>query len=634
MRAAEVERTPMDPHIPPRQETAREIPFFAPRLAVLGAIGAFFLLVLLGRVVYLTILHGEEYYWLSHNNIYRIEPIQAPRGIIYDRFGRALATNQIVYSAYLTPYELTTDTLGLAEARFEQLTGIKPKETHKDLKVKDPKKPYPDPYRRLQLARGLPLNVAARIAERPPDELPGVKVEEEFERVYSTRACPDRYAVGHVIGYTGAIEKDSEIARYLAAGIDVDPQRDRIGKMNLELFYEDELRGTKGSQSQVYDVKMRPRAQPKVIEPAQGGADLTLTLDADLQSTGTRLLDGIKGAIVALDPRTGEILALVSSPPLGYPKDPGREQSEYNYATREAYAPGSTFKIVTASAALKMGIDPEQVFYCEKYWRFGDTTFKCMFAHGDMNMCDAIRASCNTYFFELASRLHWGPLAETAKAYGFGQKTGIDLADLPGHVGEPPSREAAWRLDGDVIMMAIGQGQHVLVTPLQLACAYAAVANPRGALPQPHLVRRIDFNDDAGDRRSRLIQPPDRGPTPAADPYIRRTLIEGFRRAVADPGGTAYKAQFPPEWKAAGKTGSAEGRPGVPTDAWFVAFAPYDDPEICVAVLGAGLGHGGEEAAPIAKKFLETYFRVTRPRLRQALDAEPVEAAQDSDAAP
>jgi penicillin-binding protein 2 len=174
----------------------------------------------------------------------------------------------------------------------------------------------------------------------------------------------------------------------------------------------------------------------------------------------------------------------------------------------------------------------------------------------------------------------------------------------------------------------------VAVTPLQLLTAYAAVANKDGHLLRPHLARKIvEADAEGGPGQVRVIDSLPRGSSPASNPVLRRTLIEGFRRAVEDVKGTAYGAGFEPQWKVAGKTGSAQGRVGTPTHAWFVGFAPWDEPEICVVVLCTVAGHGGEVAAPLAKKFLETYFRVTRPKRLRALDSldEPLQAAAHED---
>ncbi|OPZ23052.1 MAG: Stage V sporulation protein D [candidate division BRC1 bacterium ADurb.BinA364] len=635
------------PSVAPRRETAREAPYFAQRLRVLGLIGLGLLFVLAARLAYLCIIHGDEYYRQSVENFLKTETIPAPRGIIADRFGRPLATNTISYSAYLTPYQNTSDTLTLSLLRFEEMTGIPvidARKTHRDWPLpKDPEKPFSSSmkFTSFPLADRLPLEVAARIAERPPDELPGISVEETFRRVYPTRIATRR-ALSHVLGMIGRIESPAEIERLsqprneVVQPVEID--KDYIGKRGIELAYEDELRGIKGEQYQVRNVRGNPIGPPEVRRPARGGADLVLTIDVDLQTSASQIMDWgdpanpFNGAVVAMDPRNGEILALVSKPEFAYPPDPGYPQGFYSKAVNGGYPPGSTFKIVAATAALTAGIDPLHEYVCNKYWKFGRATYKCLSYHNNINMYGAIRSSCNVYFFELARQLGWSALAQTAHAYGFGEITDNDFqsqaaqqyqlsSSVPSiKIKAPPLTVDPNYVDGNVIQMAVGQGENVSVTPLQLCSVYSAIANKEGLLLRPHLVREVIRSGEDGERVRRVIDPGARWRTPASNRFIRDNLIRGLRMVIEERGGTGSRAGFDPAWKVAGKSGSAEWSVGASTThAWFSCFAPYDDPEICVTVLCEKVeGHGGEVAAPIAAMVLDRYFNHTRPKLLEA----------------
>ncbi|GEM_PF-430268 len=620
--------TLMDAPIPPRQETARETPYFAGRLKILAIFGTVFLFILCSRLAYLCVIHGEDYLTASIEQNARHESIAAPRGIISDRNGYPLATNRITYSVFLNPHNLTSDTLSRSIARFRELTGIRPDPSFARRKLpipRDHKKPLNCPYLSILLAQGLTLETATMVAERQALELPGMNVVETFERTYDT-AHSNSPVFSHVLGYISQLSPE-DVKREREAGRTVDAERDRIGKLNLEKYYDDLLRGEKGWQNQVYDSHGRAIGEPEVEQAAVSGANLELTLDAELQMRAAELMQPfarevldkagkpqtLGGVLIAMDPRNGEILALVSVPDFDYTGPHEGPQDAFNRAIDGMYAPGSTFKLVTASAALKQDFSPDNCFECGHYWSFYKTRFKCLFSHNSINMYDALRSSCNVYFFELAQMLRWKALADAAQDYGFGQSPNVDLG-RGGKTGilQMPRQNQENLVNGDVIQLGIGQGGFIAVSPLQLLSAYAAVANLDGLRMRPHLLRKVIYPD--GHLEKPKLQPGQK--SPASDRHIREVLNEGFRRVVEMKQGTANKAGFDPRWRVAGKTGSAEWGKDCKAgeeNAWFAGYAPYDNPEIAIVVLCEHSGHGGEVAAPVAKQFLETYFRKRHP---------------------
>ncbi len=617
----------MDTSIPPRQETARETPFFAERLKTLGILGACLLFILVARLTYLCIIKGQEYLQESQEQIYRTENIPAPRGVILDRFGRLLATNRITYTAYVSPNGLTSDTLTRSVTQFERLASVTvdPSIFKKIPRPKSISKPISLPFTKLMLAEGLSLETATMVAERQAFEMPGISVEEAFERTYDTANCSKK-SLSHVIGYTGKLS-DVEVKKQKESGREVDPESDRIGKKNIEAFYDNLLRGEKGRQNQLYDSRGRRIREPDVERTAVSGANLVLTLDADLQTHATQIMEPfvrtipddkggemkLGGALAAMDPRNGEMLALVSIPDFNNRVLDGR------------YSPGSTFKLVTASAGLREGYSPAMTFECNKYWPYGNVRFKCLFHHGSLDMFNAMRASCNIYFYELGALLRWGKIAENAAGYGFGESPRIDMGSGgKKQILRLPRESEESVLNGDVIQMGIGQGAKIEVSPLQMLVAYSALANKEGLRVRPHFLKEVIYPDGR-----REPWPEEAGePSPASDPLVRENLIQAMRLVVESKNGTAHKAEFDPSWRVAGKTGSAEYFNCKPNEenSWFIGFAPWDDPEICVVVLLERAGHGGDVAAPVAKEFLQAYFDLTRPR-NSAASSKPVLSA-------
>jgi penicillin-binding protein 2 len=283
---------------------------------------------------------------------------------------------------------------------------------------------------------------------------------------------------------------------------------------------------------------------------------------------------------------------------------PGSSDSHFNKALQEHYAPGSTFKLVTATAWLLGGGSPARTAFCPGSVTLAPGfTRKCnvQWGHGTVDLRQALMVSCNVYFYGLAKEMRQERLYSVASLFGYGRPTRVALLSQgeSGGVLTPPEAQAA-RFLANRVMMGIGQGELISVTPLQQAMAYSAMANG-GVLYAPRLVLRVELPDG-----KQIVNPPVQRTVIPWTEAQRQVLLDGFRAVVEVPRGTAHKVGFDPVMRVAGKTGTAQRYK--PPDAWFIGFAPWDNPEICVAVLLEKAGHGGEEAGPVAKKIFEAYF--------------------------
>jgi penicillin-binding protein 2 len=572
---------------------------FIVRVVVL-ALAALALLGLLAvRVSYLTVVRGEALRDLSDNNYLKREEIPAPRGAIIDRYGRIMATNEVRFNLLASPYQLGKEDLEKTLAEVKALcpdAGIPPVEELLAIPTRRER------WEGRLLARSLRLQDVLPLMERQAG-LPGLKVEETFRRVY-----PFGRAASQWTGYVGSLT-ESEFGERQEEGYALD---DPIGKIGLEKQHETSLRGTKGTQIAVRDVWSRLlESRVEEGDEAVPGCQIVLTVDMDLQTSVTQALENRPGAIIVVDPRNGEVLAMASWPDYDANQpvlEPGEMyQSKALYGQ---YPPGSIFKLVTATAALRAGCSPEQKLYCDGRLEVtSDFAPYCdaRMGHGWLDMRAALKASCNVYFYQLAWKyVSADDMMAAAQALGFGRSTGISLGDSPGRLARPYRRELANR-----IMMGIGQGRLISVTPIQIAMAYAAMANG-GNLFSPTVVHEIRLPSG----ETLFVAPP---PAPLREigwtEAQRQVLLDGFRGVVEDPMmGTARHAHFDPAMRVAGKTGSAEHGLEGPPHAWFVCFAPWDDPEVCVVVLLESAGHGGEVAAPVARGVLEKYCQLKAVR--------------------
>ena len=546
--------------------------------------------VLEGRLWSLQAIQGPHYLRLSEQNRLRDYVVRAPRGVIYDRRGQPLVTNRAAFTISVLPMEVR-DPPRLAET-LAPLLGLDRAEILLRLDTGRRQRPF-EP---VALRRDASKTVVMTIEEHRLD-LPGVIVQAEPVRDHLQSGF-----AAHAIGYLGEITEDE---LRLRPGY---RQGDLIGKVGVERIYDKILRGADGRLQVEVDATGRPG---RVLgrEVARSGQSLVLNIDAGLQAIAEEGLRGRTGAVVALDPRNGEILVLASTPafnpnvfsggisPENWKRLTGdRGLPLLNRAAEGTYEPGSVFKIVTGTAALGEGIAHRgSVFNCTGSYRLGGWVFRDLAAYGRVNFIRGTQVSCNVMFWTLGRALGEGPIERWAKLLGLGRPTGADVAAEA--AGLIPS--AAWKVrtvkepwyPGDTLNMAIGQGW-VLVTPLQVARMVGVIATG-GTMVRPRLARRV-LTSDGTEVMSWAPEIVERVPLPE---NVVRTMHEGLRAVVE--GGTGRAAAVP-GLAIAGKTGSSENPRGIP-HAWFAGYAPADNPALVVVVFVEHGWRGGVRAAPIAR---------------------------------
>jgi penicillin-binding protein 2 len=577
-------------------------------------------LILAGRMWYLQIIRGDEFEKFSLNNRIRSIRIPAPRGRILDRRGRELVVNRPSFNVYVLPEDVKDrDSLAVT---LSVALGME----HDVIKNKITAAFQKNRHNLALIAQDISRNQLAFLEARR-SSLPGLVIEVDHLREYMHGKIGAPF-----LGYMGKIT-ESELKSHPDMHGD-----DLIGKSGMEKIWESYLRGKDGFIQRVTDAfgrEVRSNLFQEDIERRASipGADVILSIDIDLQIAAEEALGDKYGAIVAMDPRTGEVLALVSHPTFD-PRDfiKGVDAKEWNElvkdpsfplvnrATQGVYPPGSIFKIVTAAAALKEGvIDTTTPFYCPGFYKFGKKTFRCWRkgGHGRMDLHQAIVGSCDVYFYNVAQRLGIDRLARYIKGFGFGVPTGIDLAEK---AGTAPSRE--WKsktfkkpwYDGETIVTGIGQG-YVTATPLQIAVMTAAVANG-GMLLKPQIVKEVISSQG---KTLFEYNPQENGRLPV-EKRVMDIIRDALVGVVNEPNGTG-KASKLDRMVVAGKTGTsqvvAQGPQGgkylradQKDHAWFTSYAPAENPEIVVTVFVEHGGMGGEAAAPIAKQILEAYLKL------------------------
>lgn len=577
-------------------------------------------LVFAVRLAQLQLVSEARYGKKAEENSIRAVVREPIRGYILDRNKKLMVDNRAAYTVTVTPSEFKEHALPLLSSILQMDTTI----------IKD----------RIQRGRRYSLFAPARIKrdidlrtlaliEENRDRLPGVAYQVETRRSYRTRA-----RASHLLGYAREIS-----VRQLAESEGFYKPGDLIGAGGLEAKYENVLRGEKGFEYSLVNALgqiVGPYDEGRSDILPKEGYDLYLSLDAELQEFAEGLMSDKRGAVVALDPRNGEILAIVSKPDYDLATFSGVTPREvwdslnanvekplFNRATLTRYPPGSTFKMVLATAALQEKIiDTNWRITCQASFRFGNEIFKCptKTGHGSVNVIEAIEKSCNVFFYNLILKTGLGPWMEYGALFGFGAPTGIDIGEET--AGLLPSEayfdkvygKGKWTR-GYLVSLAIGQGE-IGTSPLQMACYAMALANG-GKIYQPHAVRAI-YNKksarlDSLTHRSRMLP---------VSPEVWEILRRGLYLAVNGPSGTGRAARVP-GIAVAGKTGTAENPHGK-DHAWFIGFAPYEDPRIVVCVLVENVGFGGAHAAPLAGKLIEKYLNgkiEERDLARQKLEA-------------
>jgi penicillin-binding protein 2 len=566
-------------------------------------LGMAFLLLLL-RLAQLQLIEGPKYQKLGAENAAKTVVAPAPRGIIYDRNGKVLVTNRPIFSVQVLPELLASPDIKKRDAILAKLGELLGEKV--ELKV--------SAGRPIIIKNNVPAEVAIRIEEQK-DELEGVVVNTVPVRYY-----PYGSVASHLLGYVGEIEAD-ELQRLKVSGYRLG---DSVGKDGIEKVYDSEIRGLDGGKKIEVDALGSPTRLLGSVEPAPG-ADVKLTIDLDLQVAAEKALQGKEGAVVILDPQTGELLAMVSHPnfdpnlfidQLDKTKWWALNQKSHPFMNRALaiYPPGSIFKVVTLSAALSENLTKvNELFNCPGFYKINNRYAACWktTGHGHLSLLEGLTQSCDVVFYELGRRLGPDRLAQYAKNYGLGEKTGIDLPqEKKGLVPTTEWKKNVWKepwYDGDSINYGIGQG-FVQVTPLQMAAVYSTIAS--GKRMKPYVVQEIKDRD--GDilyqgKQAEVGKAPVGWATLVA---IRKALTAVVERAT----GRAAKVEGMP---AAGKTGTAEN-PGLP-HAWFLCYAPVADPKIALAVFVAHGEHGDRTSAYVARDIL-TWYRDNRLATKEAFD--------------
>jgi penicillin-binding protein 2 len=571
------------------------------------------------RMWHLQVIKGEELKQKSENNSVRFRKIKPVRGLIMDTHREVLVDNQSSFDIHFMPahtrdIQAVADRLGFL---YREASLNFTREAFTSGKLK--------PFMPVKLEKNVSREKLA-IVETHTLDLPGVTVDVVPVRQYLGGAM-----TAHLMGYTGEIspeELDKDESDSYASG-------DLIGKSGIEKYLDAYLRGRSGFEQVEVNVlgKMQRVLGKRDPEP---GHNVVLTIDALLQKAAWEALAGKPGAVVAMDPRDGSVLALVSSPAFdptlfsaGISHDHWKKLSVdsthpmENRAVSGQYPPASTYKMIVAAAALQEGlITPETSFICNGSYELGNRTYRCWHkgGHGRISLHRAIVQSCDVYFYNVGKMLGVDKLAEYARHFGLGAPTGIALPReksglIPTRNWKQMRLKEPWQI-GETISVSIGQGYN-LVTPLQLVTAYSALANG-GIVWRSRLVKQIE----AVDGRVIEVFAPERKSILPLSKNVMEQLNKALWGVVNEEGGTGRAARLK-DTDVAGKTGTAQVI-GLPDNesarkmkfissrhrdhALFVCFAPVGNPEIAIAVVAENAGHGGSAAAPVARKILEAYF--------------------------
>jgi penicillin-binding protein 2 len=646
----------------------RLTPQMALRVAVLGFLALAVFAVLFLRLWALQVLSGQRYLAAANDNRVRTSSVEAPRGVVVDRGGHVLVRNVAGTRVVLLPTLLPKTWTALRKElrALSVVTGVSVKDMVARLNQY-----ASDPLDEVVVQRGIRRDQFDYISEHAR-EFPGVKLENSFLRSY-----PYQSLAAQVLGYVGQISPE-QYKRLKKKGYQAS---DSIGQAGIESTYDTYLRGKDGKQQQTFDSRGRAKGVPVLQASYTPGDTLRLTIDIKLQRAAEQALRyGINlahstfqgqhangGAIVALSPKDGAVLAMASYPTYQPSIFVGRKDPQklapllnakvadadnhpgFNRALSVAYPPGSSFKPVTALAAMQEGLmHPYDVIPCTPTFTDHQQVFKNWTPLIDqgMTLTTALAESCDTYFYELGKRFYnlpsdrGHPLQQWANRFGLGEPTGIDVGpENPGLIATPEWRRKAFpasrgytELDrtwkpGYSIQMAIGQNQ-VLVTPLQMARFYAMIANG-GKLVTPHVAEDVELTGNTGQPVRVLRSFGGESPQPTGvDPTALTWVQRGLEEATHSVNGTSSGVfgSFPID--IAGKTGSAEKFIKLPgyttsqnlTQSWWCGYGPYTAPQIVVCAVIENGGHGGTAAAPAALRVFEQYFHTSSTITSHASD--------------
>lgn len=594
-----------------KQRTQIGNPEFASagRAKIFQGLIIFICILFIGRLVQLQLIKGSTFLSVSEAQAIKQEVIDPFRGNIYDRNGELLVHNEPSFTVKLTPSDFKEDRFPL----LSSLLGIDSNEIKKTLKQ------YSQflRFEPVKIARDIDRNQAMLIEEYL-DFLPGIDVSVDSKRLYDFNG-----SMSHLFGYTSEITaKQLEKMQYYKPG-------DIIGKTGLEYTYEDFLRGSKGIKYVAVNrsgQKEYSFNNGKSDDPVINGMDIYSSIDKAAQEKAVQLMEGKRGAVIAIDPNNGEVLVYVSKPDFDLKEMSGRVRPEYyaqlrddpgkpliNRGIMSAYPPGSTWKMLVGIAALSEGlINENTTIGCGGSFHFGNRSYGCHGAHGSINYRRALQHSCNVFFYNLGLKLGLDKLAKYAEMFRFGQKTYVDIPNE--NSGFYPSKEmlekrfgaGAANYKGRLVNYGIGQGE-INVTPIQMAVYISAIAN-MGTIFQPHVIREIYNN---------LTKKKQKNDYDAHKLPLQQRVFEltqqGMYDVVNAPGGTGFTAfrpyaQYLNGYSVYGKTGTAQNPHGQ-DHSWFVCFAKKDGkPVIAVITMVENAGFGAAVAAPIAYQVLTKYI--------------------------
>ncbi len=579
------------------------------RFSLLKSFILFCFLILAIKLFYLQIVKGNFYLKLSKQNRIRKERIPPLRGLIFDRNGIPLAVNKPAFSLFCEKNKINKKELEILQNILK-------------INIKNLKEKFKKSKKNVKLYYNLPWKKLVKLEA----------LNYFFQNIYisydTMRYYPQNYYTAHVVGYVQEADKN-DLKKYSQLQIG-----DIVGKYGIEKYFNKILIGTPGYRIIEVDAKGREKREIKRVSPKRGN-DIFLTIDLNLQKKAYSLMEGKAGAIVCMDPNSGKILCMVSTPsfnPNYFSEGISIKQWENlvknklhpltNKAISCAYPPGSTFKVITAiSALINKVIDENTTIFCPGYLMFKGIKYRCWkkYGHGKVNVIKAIKESCDTFFYEVGLKLGIDKIYDTAIKFGLNFKTEIDL---PGEAkGLIPNSE--WKIKkfgepwylGETPPCAIGQG-YDLVTPLQMARVYSVIANG-GTLYKPLIVDKIvSSNGEIVKKFNKVVISKIKIPK-----KILKIIKIALKKVVNEPHGTAYSQRIK-GFQFSGKTGTAQVKKlgekrikdisKIPYEqrdhAWFIAYAPSDNPKIVISVLVEHGGHGSSVAAPIAKKLIEFYF--------------------------